>query len=720
MKRILIVILIAAGLSASLSVFAYGKGLVKIPSSWKWISDKEVVFSYDGSFADTGAFMVNAANHMVLKGVKAPAKFDSPEAFPQGAVNPTYSPDSTKLAFTRDNDLYVFDIPEGKEHRITYDGSDNILNGYASWVYYEEILGRPSKYRAFWWSPDSKKIGFYRFDNSMVNVFPIYSPFGQDGKLINTRYPKAGEKNPSVRIGIADVAGSGSGIVWADFDYSVDQYFGIPFWGADSREFFISREPRLQNTLDLYSIDATDGSKKNIYHETYKTWLDWIDSMAFGEKGLYMARSFRTGWSQIYFLSYDGSVLDCLTGGRNWNVRILRYDKIRDCVYFTADRDSDVRTVLYEVDSKKHITALTDTSYSVSNVRFSPDCKYFAASVSNFTTPSQVWVYETEYANQAWKARRLIAASTAFSASSGNHGKGRKFGMRPASYAFKAADMKTADTDLSGYALPSLIYIENDGFRLPAYIVYPVNFDPSLKYPVHVDIYGGPDIPLVKDRWLNPSADNQWWSEHGIIEVTADCRASGHNGRAGLDMIYKHLNCCEIDDFIAWARYLQSLPYVIPDKIGVEGFSFGGTMTAMLLFTASKYYHYGIAGGGVYDWSLYDTHYTERYMDTPGANPEGYAKSRVMDYVGEYPVAYASDASSARAVEPVMLKLTHGTGDDNVHFQQTEQLIDEMQKQGKKFEFMIYPDGKHGYHGYQKVHFIEANHEFWLKYLLQP
>ena len=180
-------------------------------------------------------------------------------------------------------------------------------------------------------------------------------------------------------------------------------------------------------------------------------------------------------------------------------------------------------------------------------------------------------------------------------------------------------------------------------------------------------------------------------------------------------MIYKHLNNKEIEDFVAWADYFRGLPYVLQDKIGVEGFSFGGTMTTMLLFTASEYFHYGIAGGGVYDWALYDTHYTERFMETPETNPDGYHNSRVINYVDKYPVKYEDNMSGE--TEPVMLKLTHGTGDDNVHFQNTLQLIDEMQKQGKKFELMVYPDGMHGYRGYQGSHFQSATHEFWLKYL---
>ena len=687
----------------------------RIPVSWKWIGDSEVLFTYDGSFADADAFAVDAKNGSRREGVSSPAKFADFPVKPDGAVNMTYSPDSTKIAFTRDNDLYYVDIASGKETRLTFDGSDVILNGYASWVYYEEILGRPSRYKAFWWSPDSRKIGFYRFDNTEVPMFPIYSAFadpsaaasqsqsprvtdlGVGGSLSETRYPKCGQTNPQVRIGIVDLGAcqgcplSGTGecdeveVVWADFDQTLDQYFGIPFWGPDSQEFFIARMPRLQNTIDLYAVDYTDGTGRHVYNETYKTWLNWFDGVVFTDKGMYMAREFETGWQQIYFLSYDGTEFRRLTDGPNWNVAIVRVDERKGEVYFTARRDAVAKQALYKVDRKGRIVALTDPAYNVTGVSFSPDGKYFVASISNVRTPNKVVLCQT-----AAKKPDVVVA-----------------------------DMKGPDFDASRYALGELVSMTtSDGFTLPGMIVYPKNFDPSRKYPVHVDIYGGPDTPQVRDRWVTPSASNQWYSENGIIQITVDPRAAGHNGREGLDMIYRQLTVWEVKDFCAWADWLKSLPYVDGDKIGVEGFSFGGTMTAMLLMQAPDKFHYGIAGGGVYDWALYDSHYTERYMDTPQANPEGYEVSKVLNYVDGYPTEYNDTAVCASGAEPVMLKLTHGTGDDNVHHQNTLQLLDAMHEAGKKFDFMIYPDGMHGYRGYQGAHFNAANREFWLKHLL--
>ena len=699
-------------LAGVMMISAFAQEFNPVPRSWKWIGNEEVIFSYNGTFADDAAFAVNARTGRQRTGVSAPAKFSTFPLWPEGAVNLTFSPDSTKLAFTRDNDLYVADIASGEETRLTYDGSDVILNGYASWVYYEEIFGRASRYRAFWWSPDSRKIGFYRFDNSQVPMFPIYSAFANPaaaasqsqsprvtdlslgGSLSETRYPKAGQTNPQVRIGVVDLTDECVGcpmrcedaITWADFDPTLDQYFGIPFWGPDSKEFFIARMPRLQNTIDLYAVNAEDGSKRHVYNETYKTWLNWFDGVVFTDNGLYMAREFETGWQQIYFLSYDGQTFRRLTDGPNWDVAIVRVDEKKGDVYFTAKRDAVAKQALYKVDKKGVITALTDPAYNATGITFSPDGKYFVASVSNVTAPTKVTVSQT-----SGKKAPLVVA-----------------------------DMRGKDYDASKYALGELVYMTTeDGFKLPGMIVYPKDFDASKKYPVHVDIYGGPNTPQVRDRWVTPNASNQWYSDNGIIQITVDPRAAGHNGREGLDMIYRQLTVWEVKDFCAWADWLKALPYVDGDRIGVEGFSFGGTMTSMLLMQAPDKFHYGIAGGGVYDWALYDSHYTERYMDTPQNNPEGYEVSKVLNYVDGYPTSYdvISSGVEKTPVEPVMLKLTHGTGDDNVHHQNTLQLLDAMHKAGKKFDFMIYPDGMHGYRGYQGEHFQNANNEFWLKYL---
>lgn len=679
MKRILTILSLAM-----VALGAAAQEYNQVPAAWKWLSNTEVAFSMNRSFTDETCYSLDAVTLKKKEGVKAPAKFSSIPVRPQGAVNVTLSPDSSKVAFTRNNNLFVLDIESGVEKQLTFDGSDLILNGYASWVYYEEILGRSSQYKAFWWSPDSKKIAYYKFDNSKVPMFPIYSPVGQDGKLSQTRYPKAGEMNPEVKIGFVDITNAfepnwGPNTVWAHFNEKDDQYFGIPFWGDDSKRFFVAREPRIQNTLDLYSVEAATGIKTAIYHEEYKTWIDWPEEMLFTDKGLYMVRAFETGWEQIYFLSYDGKELRRITDGENWRTRLIRVDDKN--IYFTSERGAVAKSALYRTSLKPargsqygKTEALTDPAYAVSSVSFSPDGKYFVAAVSNLSTPTQIWLH------------------------------GKKTTL--------VADSKGPDFDASKYAMPELVQIKaNDGQMLTAKVTLPKNFDPSKKYPVHFEIYGGPNTAYVSDRWSNP-AGSQWWSDNGIIAVTADSRAAGHTGRAGTDLVYCDLTSVPTEDFVTWGKYFQSLPYVQADKIGVEGFSFGGTMTSMLLLEHSDVFHYGIAGGGVYDWKLYDSHYTERFMETPQTNPDGYESARVLSHVKNFPVA------SGKGDGSIVLKITHGTGDDNVHFQNTLQLIDEMQKEGKEFELMIYPDGMHGYRGYQGQHSSAADRGFWLKHLL--
>ncbi len=693
-----------------------------LPRDWKWISNKEVAFTFDGSYSDSSAFVINTKNYtraIELPASEANVALNLPVA-PEGAVNATLSPDSKKLAYTRDNDLYVFDVATGEEVRITHDGTDLILNGYASWVYYEEILGRSTEYKAFWWSPDGSKIGFYRFDNTNVPLFPIYSHKGQGGSLNNTRYPKAGQENPKVKIAMVDINKAIAGdvkLVWADFNSEDDQYFGTPFWSGDSKNFYISRMPRLQNTLDLYCVSSENGAKTKVYNEKYHTWIDWISGMKFTDKGLYMVRRFETGWQQIYFLSYDGKTFKRMTDGPNWDISIVEVDEKKGEVYFLAKRDVSVRQSFYKLAKNGKIYRLAPNWATVSSVKLSPNKKKFVASYSSASIPTQVGLFDVS--NGVLSTKRLDETDIVDPSLAG---KVKSYtALNDEIEPYVVADSRIGYDNLEDKAFPQFIYLTTeDGLKLAGAIILPKNFNPKKKYPVHVDIYGGPNTPLVRDVWGFGPLANQWWSDNGIIQVVADPRAGGQSGSLGLDQIYKRLTVAELDDFVAWAKYLKSLPYVAGDKIAVEGFSYGGTMTAMLVIRASEYYHYGNAGGGVFDWSLYDTHYTERYMDTPQNNPEGYKGTKVYEYASEYPTEYPSYDSYEGELkkDAVMLKITHGTGDDNVHFQNALKLIDALHRENKKFEFMIYPDGMHGYRGYQGEHFQKENREFWLKYLL--
>ena len=671
--------LLAAGILLATVTAAAQDGLNRLPSEWKWLGNDRAAFTFDGTYADGGAFVTDLAGN-VRYGVPADeAEVKTLAEQIEGSENATLSPDGTLMAYTQFGDLHVMRVADSRIVALTKDGGETVYNGYAAWVYYEEIFGRASKYRAFWWSPDGRYLAFYRFDEEYVPEFPIYSPKGEKaGRLRVTHYPKAGDPNPAVRIGFVDVSqvfdGAAPDVVWASFREEDDQYFGKPFWGPDGKTFFVPREPRIQNELELFAVNAEDGSKRSLYREKAAAWLNWIDSPLFTDKGLYMVRDFETGWEQIYFLGYDGGVKR-LTDGTNWRIKLLKADAAGN-VWFVANRDSQVRQTLYRLTPKGVVTALTDPSLNVGRCEISPDGKHFIAALSSLQEPVKIVLGEAAPKKKSAAPRVLC-------------------------------DMKTASFRPEALPKTELISLTVDGLEIPGTMALPKHFDPSLKYPVHVYLYGGPDTPVVSDSWRTPGFWQKWFYENGIIDVRIDNRASGHNGRAGLDQIYKHLNTVELEDFVAWGRYLQSLPYVRPDKIGVEGFSFGGTMTAALLLRHSDVYHYGIAGGGVYDWMLYDSHYTERFMSTPEDNPEGYAGSRVLSYVKDF-----------RGGDGVRLKLTHGTGDDNVHFQNTLLLVDALQEAGADFDLMVYPDGMHGYRGYQGVHSAASDVLFWRKYLL--
>lgn len=593
----------------------------------------------------------------------------------KGWVNPTWSPDSTRIAYTLGNDLYSIDVRSGEIVRHTWDGSDMILNGYASWVYYEEIFGRPSRYRAFWWSPDSKVLAYYRFDNSRVKMFPIYLPDGKHGLLNQTRYPKTGEDNPEVKIGFVSVHGGET--VWADFNPKVDQYFGTPFWNGDGTRLMVSWMDRAQDNLELFSVDPLTGSKVSVYKEHQDSWIDWMDGMLFTSEGLYMVRDF-TGWQQIYFLSYDGKTFQQQTSGENWGVTLLKVDK--KYLFFTARRETSIRTDIYRLNLRtKDIERVSYGDLNFTDVSVSEDGRTIRATASNSRTPSQrVEISIPAIGGLKKKEVRILH------------------------------DSKGPDFDKYALAMPEVIYITTrDGIRLPALVTWPVDFDRNKKYPVKAYLYGGPDNPQVIDRWRGVSMSTQWWANHGVIQIVIDTRCSGHYGKKGVELCYRKLGVLELQDFIDDIKYFRGLSFVDEDKIGVEGFSFGGTMTTLCVTEGNEYFKYGIAGGGVYDWELYDTHYAERYMDRPQDNESGYDAACVLDRISNY----KGDRTN-------MLRITHGTGDDNVHFQNTLQLVSRLQQDHKDFELMIYPGGMHGYRGDQGIHSSMQDYKFWYRYLL--
>jgi len=589
--------------------------------------------------------------------------------------NPTLSPDGNYVGYTKNNNLYTLSLTTKKEVAITNDGATGILNGYASWVYFEEIFGRPTQYRAFWWSPDSKYISFMRFDERKVPMFPIYNSEGQHGFVEETRYPKAGDQNPTVKIGWTTP--DGGSITWADFNEMEDQYFGWPIWNPNNNAMWLSWMDRGQNNLKIYELNMSTGAKKPVYTEYQKTWIDLEDrnggriNFIPNNKG-YIAQADASGWNQLYMYDMEGKLQYPITNGKFTVLGIRQIDEKNKTIYFTARGiESSARIDLYSIGfDGKNQKRLTVGDYNNAQVYLAPDAKNFVTVYSNVQTPTTMALI-----NAQKKTVEVLGTAT------------------------------SANFDATKLAKTELIRIKSaDGlFELPALVTWPKNMDPNKKYPLLVSIYGGPNAGTVMDSWSsNPTKEA--WAEEGLIQVAFDHRASGHFGKEGVNYMYRDLGHWEMEDYMTMAKWFIANGQADPTKIAMTGFSYGGYMSTYALTYGASVFTHAMAGGSVTAWELYDSHYTERFMDTPAENPEGYKSSNVMTHLKNF---------------KGVLQLVHGTMDDNVHMQNSIQLLSALQEQGKPVEFMLYPGGRHGWGGAKGKHFTDLKNQFIYKHLLE-
>ncbi len=583
----------------------------------------------------------------------------------QQTSNPTLSPDRKQVAFTRNKNLYVIDITTGSERQLTRDGGALIYNGWASWVYYEEILGRRSRYRAFYWSEDSKKIAFLRFDDSPVPEFPIFHHEGSDpvhGMLEETRYPKSGDPNPKVSLGIAHL--ETDEITWVETDKDME-YTAWVFWTPDSKRLLFQQLNRDQDTLKMFSADPVSGQSKLIHEEVQPTWVEFYEEIHFlDDEKRFLLKSDRDGWSNIYLHDLNGSPPINLTNA-DWRVKsILHIDEDKDQLFVLGTGKNPTDQHLFLTDfSGKPMRQLT-SGEGWHSPALSAEGSYFVDSYSSFNNPG-----EKNLHNLKGKKIRTIIGQADNPNMAGNI----------------KAELFTIPT--------------SDGFNLPAYWVLPANFDKNKKYPVVFRIYGGPDAGTVYNRFNSFSYDPM--VREGVIIFSVDHRGSGKFGKKGLDYMHRNLGKWEMNDYIEAVKWLRQHPFIDANKVGIQGSSYGGYMAAMALTYASDYFTHGIASASVTDWRLYDNIYTERYMDTPQANPEGYEQGAVM-----------SHASKLKG----KLLIIHGTVDDNVHLQQSIQLISKLQEEGKDFEMMVYPGGRHGWGGNKRIHSRNLSRNFWRKH----
>ena len=663
-----------------------------LPIVTKWIDDSHFVLKKDGKNiaidCKTGAESEYKEEQVIKGSVSAKPKIitkgtdlyvtknveDIQLTFDKDKENnPTLSPDGNYIAYSKNNDLYTVNIETKKETKITNDGSDVILNGYASWVYTEEILGRRSAYRSFWWAPDSKHIAFFRTDDSPVPVYTITDGAGLHGLVEKERYPKVGDPNPEVRVGIA--VPDGGNITWADFNAKDDQYFGVPYWKPDGSTLLVQWMNRLQDNLIIYEVNTANGSKKEFYNEKQKTWIDLDDEgerIHFFDNGKgFILFNDATGWKHMYNYDMTGKLINPITSGK-FTVTALTYvDEKNNIIYFTAKgKENTARTDFYRVDmTGKNLQRLSFGDYN-HTINLSPNGSYFVTTYNNVSNPSKM----TLVSNKGKIVKELGDA------------KGEDF----SNYTLAKTDFLRVKSD--------------DGlYDLPMKVTWPVNMDKNKKYPVLVSIYGGPNAGSCWDTW-GLSGNQQWYAKEGLIQVVMDHRASGHFGKEGVNYFYHNLGYWEMKDYSTMVKWLIANGNADPTKICITGFSYGGYMTCYALTYGSDVFTHGMAGGSVTDWNFYDSHYTERYMGTMANNPEGYKTSSVLNNVDKY---------------KGMLQIVHGVIDDNVHLQNSLRLIDKLEDAKKDFEFVIYPGGRHGWGGNKGIHFQNLKTKFIYKYLLE-
>jgi len=585
---------------------------------------------------------------------------------------PRLSPDGRRIAFVRGNDLYVLDLASRAERRLTSDGSATVLNGALSWVYWEEVFDHEDA--GFWWSPDGNAIAFLRSDESAVSSVSFTDVWPVVPRVITQRYPKAGGANPTVKLGVVEVASGAT--AWMDPDVAPYEYVVAVEWAPDSKRVAVETENRLQTRLDLYFVDRASGKPTRILTETDAGWVN-THELEFLEGGkAFLWSSERDGYTHLYRYGADGALRNAVTTGP-WSVRgpggfttaplgaIAGVDEARGLVYFTALEKSPVERQLYRVHLDGSGLERLSREDGVHRVSFSLDRQhYLDVHSSHATLPS--------------------------------------LSLRGADGGLVATPAPPRTELVAGLDLqyPELLTVPAaDGTPLQARILKPKGFDASRRYPVILDVYGGPGSPKVLDAWDYGLWFNQLLLAQGYLVASIDNRSATAASWAHETSVARRLwSDGELGDLEAGVRWLKSQPWVDPERVGVWGWSGGGMFTLVAL-TRSLEFKAGIAVAAGTDWRFYDTKFTEAYMKPPAENPDGYEHTSL--------VPRAKDLHGR-------LLLVFGTSDDNVHPQNSWAFAEAAIKAGVPFEMMAYPMGKHGIGGPPALtHLFKKMLEFW-------
>ncbi len=558
-----------------------------------------------------------------------------------------FSPDGRLVGFVRDNNIYVTDLATGAETALTSDGGESVINGTSDWVYEEELDLRD----AFRWSPDGKRIAFWRLDQSAIRPFYLVNQDSLYPQLVPVHYPKAGTPNSEVKIGVVEVATRRT--VWVDLGADRDIYVAAMDFAASPTEIWLTRLNRHQSRLDLVLADAATGASHVIMSDSDSAWVDaheprWING---GRQFLFLSE--RDGFAQAYLFDRDGTLVRRVTPG-GWDaLELYGVDEKAKALYFTGAIDGPLGRPLLRIGLDGRRLARVSTEPGTHGVAFDPTFGLYVDRYARAGVPPVETMRRAD-----GKLVRSIADNLALAR------KVDALRLRP----------------------PEFLTIPTpDGVELNAWIIKPKDFDPAKRYPLLMFVYGGPGSQTVTDAWGGSQyLWHQMLAQDGYLVASVDNRGTGARGAKFKKMTYLHLGRYESADQIAAARWFARQPFVNPDRIGIWGWSYGGYMTSRTMLLGGSLFKAALAVAPVTDWRFYDTIYTERYMRTPEENVAGYDEGAVLGYADSLKGGFL---------------LVHGTGDDNVHFQNSVRLIERLEAANKQFDMRIYPNKTHAIAG---------------------
>jgi dipeptidyl-peptidase-4 len=574
------------------------------------------------------------------------------------ATDPKISPRGGFVSFVRERNLWVIDLASGKPLQLTRDGSATIGNGVAEFVADEEM----DRHTGYWWAPDDSAIAFARIDESPVPVQKRYEMYADRVEMVEQRYPAAGDRNVRVTLGVV-APRAGAAPKWVDLGKEQDIYLARVTW-RDPQRLTFQRQSRDQKTLELIETTLADGRQRTLVTETSRTWVPLHNDLRFLKDGRFLWSSERSGFEHLYLASEDGATLTPLTSG-DWPVdELLAVDEDAGKAYFRAGVESALRSEIFAVPLAGGAPVRLSRAPGMHGAAFANNASVYVDSWSNSSTPPQIELYRANGEKIATLLHNDLADP------SHPYAKYRDAQLPVEFGTLTAADGRTP---------------------LHYSLIKPTGFDPAKRYPVAVYVYGGPASQTVTDSWPGRGDHlfNQYLAQRGYVVFSMDNRGTPRRGRDFGGALYGVQGTVEVADQLEGIKWLKQQPWVDGARIGVQGWSNGGYMTLMLLAKASDRYACGVAGAPVTDWGLYDTHYTERYMNLPAANPDGYREARILSHIDGL-------------TSPLLL--IHGMADDNVLFSNSTSLMSALQKRGQPFELMTYPGAKHGLSGSNALH----------------